>query len=156
MKEVSRISKLFADQSEGQSWLGFSLLETLNQISAKEAASRPFPGFNSIWETVSHLLHWRQTVLRRLQGETVEVPEDNYFSSVSNRSDQAWQQLLQRFRQSTQDLLNLIGKENAASLSRMSTHPPFTRYELLLGLLQHEAYHLGQIRLLHRLARFRG
>lgn len=156
MKEAERISRLFSSQWEGASWLGVHFRDTLQGITAKEAASRPFPGFNSIWEILIHLLEWRRTVLRRLQGETIEAPEDNFFSYVSNRSEEAWQQLCRHFEQSTQQVVQLLEQESAATMSRRSTQPPFSRYELIMGMLQHEAYHLGQIRLLHRLAQFRG
>ncbi|MCS6991448.1 MAG: DinB family protein [Chitinophagales bacterium] len=155
MKESERISKLFADQWSGEPWLGVSWEKTLREITAKEASSRPFPGFNSIWEIVIHLLGMRQAVLRRLEGEPIETPDDNYFHAITDRSEAAWQQLITQMEQTTRRLQELLLREKSAALSRQSVQPPFTRYELLMGLLQHDAYHLGQIRLLHRLARFR-
>src|SRR6476660_8383136 len=154
MKEQEQLIKLFTDLFYCSSWIDVNIVNTLDEISAKEAATKPFPYFNSIWEIVNHMINWRETVLKRIQGENIESPEDNYFSSIRDRSEEAWQKTRERFRESQQQWLAEIKKMRRKELDLKHDFSPHSNYELLHGILQHDAYHLGQIRLQMKLVHF--
>jgi uncharacterized damage-inducible protein DinB len=156
MTEQEQWAKLYSDLFDGTPWMEVNIVNTLEEISAKEAATKVFPNFNSIWEIVNHQAAWRETVLKRMSGEEVESPEDNYFSYIRDRSDAAWQQSRQRFSKTHSDWVAALKKLKKKELSEMPGAGTFNRYELIHGILQHDAYHLGQIRLLLKLIRFRG
>src|SRR5262245_46436329 len=108
MKESEQLSKQFTDLYNGTPWIDVTITATLDEISAKEAATKVFPHFNSIWEIVNHMIRWRETVLKRMQGEEIESPEDNYFSYIPDRSENAWQQTKDSLRETQEHWLKAL------------------------------------------------
>lgn len=155
MKEQEQLSKLFNDLYHGTPWIDINIESTLNEISAKEAATKPFPNFNSIWEIVNHMISWRQTLLKRLQGEEVESPEDNYFSYIPDRSESAWLKTKELFAACQHDWLHTLKKMKRKDFIHQHESSSFSNYEFINGILQHDAYHLGQIRLMKKLVQLR-
>jgi uncharacterized damage-inducible protein DinB len=73
---------LIKDQLEkafyGGAWHGPSVLESLENISAEQAASKPVRNAHSIWEIVLHINTWQQCTQKRLSGENYEPsPEED-------------------------------------------------------------------------------
>jgi len=151
MKDQEQLIKLFTDLFDGSPWIDVNIVNTLDEITAKEAATKPFPDFNSIWEIVNHVISWRDTVLKRVHGENIESPEDNYFSFIRDRSENSWQKTKERFRESQVKWLKDIKKFKSKELHAKHDFSTFSNYELMLGVVQHDAYHLGQIRLMKKL-----
>ncbi len=151
MKEQDQVIKLFSDQFEGTPWIDVNILSTLEVITAKEAATKPFPDFNSIWEIVNHMIRWRETVLQRIQGENISSPDDNYFSFIRDRSETEWRKTLEHFGKLNTLWVNEIKKIKRKDLDAKHEFSAFSNYELMHGILQHDAYHLGQIRLLKKM-----
>jgi uncharacterized damage-inducible protein DinB len=155
MTDQQQLSKLYSDLFDGSPWIDVNIVSSLEDVSAKEAATKVFPNFNSIWEIVNHMASWRETVLKRMQGEEVETPEDNYFSYIRDRTEPSWTASKDRLRKTQEDWNALIKKLKKKDLQEVYATSAFTKYELVTGILQHDAYHLGQIRLLLKLIRFR-
>ena len=109
------------------------------------------PKLRSPWEIVNHIISWRETVLKRINGENIESPDDNYFSFIRDRSENSWQKTKERFRESQIKWLKTIKKFKSRDLDAKHDFSTFSNYELVLGILQHDAYHLGQIRLMKKL-----
>src|SRR6478735_7966396 len=95
MEETQKIKGLFDDLFDGNPWLEVTLMGTLKNITAGQAAAKPDPARNSIWEIVNHLIAWRQNVLQRAKGTVIETPSHNYFLQVHDPSPAHWQQTLE-------------------------------------------------------------
>ena len=52
----------------GDPWYGSSTMSLVSSLTAAQAATRPVDGSHSIWETVLHVISWRNEVARRLGG----------------------------------------------------------------------------------------
>jgi len=52
--ELSRLEEQLGRALEGEAWHGPSVLETLEGVSAEQAAAHPIAGAHSIWELVLH------------------------------------------------------------------------------------------------------
>jgi uncharacterized damage-inducible protein DinB len=100
---------------------------------------------------VNHIISWRETVLRRISGENIESPEDNYFSFIRDRSENSWQKTKERFHESQENWITALKKFKSKEFNSKHSFSTFSNYELILGILQHDAYHLGQIRLIKKL-----
>lgn len=150
MKESERVTKQFKELFNGQPWIDVSITGTLSGLTAKQAAAKPFNHANSIWQIVNHLISWREVVLKRLQGENIPSPDNNFFVPIEDISEQSWNDTLSRFESSNADWIKAL--ENADAMFLETTWQPAgqTNYELILGILQHDAYHLGQIVLLKK------
>ena len=150
MDELSRLKKLFTDHYNGNPWLDINIVDTLNELTASQAA-RKIGDFNSIWQIVQHLVAWRETNLVRIQGEMVPAPANNFMEEIQDTTEAAWEQLLERLQQSQQMILAYFENADTASFDTIYKPNQHSYYEHLQGILQHDAYHLGQIVLLKKL-----
>ncbi|RYY68008.1 MAG: DinB family protein [Chitinophagaceae bacterium] len=148
MNENNRLKKLLADHFDGEPWIEVQILASLQGLTARDAAKN-IQGLNSIWQIVHHMRCWRETLLRRLQGEQIPSPDNNYFEAIPVVSEKHWMEALEKLTRSQQALLHYLSTD-----IDMDEKPPgsvYSRYELLQGVLQHDAYHLGQVILIRKL-----
>ena len=150
MKETERIIKMFDDLYQGHPWLDVTFMDTLKNMPAEQAAKKLHPGWNSVWEVLNHLISWRLAILERIEGHEVKSPENNFFSPVTDQSDSAWNKTLKNLEDSQNKWVNYLRDFSTDRFDQVPDSRPFTRYELIHGILQHDAYHLGQIRILSK------
>lgn len=148
MNEQQRLTALFKNLFNGDPWLDITILGTLSQVSPQKAALKPGYGGNSIWEIVNHMISWRHVILKRIQGEPKNTPEHNYFLPVDDTSDSAWSDTLEKFDASQQIWLDYLATVDESELNRNYQGSPYSIYDLIHGIIQHDAYHLGQLTLL--------
>lgn len=103
--EIEKLKKEFAQLYNGSPWIDVSIHETLINISPEKAFRRIAEGRNTIWEILNHMIEWRRTVLKRLNGEENSAPKDNFFREVLDSSEEAWRQTLSEFEQTQQEWL---------------------------------------------------
>jgi len=147
MKETARISEIFEKTYDGDSWVGETLMGTLKNISPEKAAKKIDP-WNSIWEITNHIINWRENVLKRVQGNITNAPRNNYFEPVKDQSEQAWKKTLQSLKDSQDHWIAFLEKMSEADLEKIYPDNNASYYHNIQGILQHDAYHLGQIILL--------
>jgi uncharacterized damage-inducible protein DinB len=148
MKENELIVKLFEDLFDGSPWIDVNMMGTLENITAEKASKKPSVSQNSIWEIVNHLISWRLNVLQRVQGKVIETPDHNYFEPVRDISPAAWKNTLSKLKESQTQWLEFLKEFQPDSYSKVYVNNKMTYYEHIHGILQHDAYHLGQIVLL--------
>jgi uncharacterized damage-inducible protein DinB len=148
MKETARIKKLIDDLYDGHPWLDVTLKSTLANISADQAYNKISQRWNSIWEIVNHMIEWRKAVLLRVQGNTPESPADNYFRPVTDHSDAAWQDTLARLAATQEAWTAFMDQFKEADFEKTYPSNGSSYYDHIQGIIQHDAYHLGQIVLL--------
>lgn len=151
MSETERIRSLFEKLYDGDPWLDISIVPTLSKLSAVQAAKRPLANCNTIWEIVNHMVSWRLNVLRRVQGELMTTPQSNYVEPISDASETAWKKSRDNFEAAQQQWLQLLTEFQESDFEKIYPPNQMTYYEHIQGILQHDAYHLGQIVLLSKL-----
>lgn len=149
MKNKKRFKKLLTDNFEGEAWLDISLLPTVANIPAAEAAKNIY-SLNSIWQIVFHITCWRETLLLRIKDRKPPVPENNFFEAIKVTSEEAWQDLLQRLEASQKALMELLEGKKDIDWDEQPSGGSFNNFELMQSILQHDAYHLGQIVLIKK------
>jgi uncharacterized damage-inducible protein DinB len=145
MGEKERIISLFEKLYNGEPWIDVPIQGTLSRISARQANHRPLANCNTIWEIVNHLIDWKATVQKRLSGHNIESPANNFISPILDPSEEAWVDTLQRFDTVQRDWIEFLIKSDPSSYDSIYPANQMTYYEHILGVLQHDAYHLGQI-----------
>jgi uncharacterized damage-inducible protein DinB len=150
MKELERFQKLFRDHYDGDPWIEINIRGTLEGLSAK-GASQKVGSLNTIWQIVNHAINWRETLLKRIQGENAPAPENNFIETITDVSEEAWSQTLKRLQSSQDHLLSYLSAEKEINLDEKPREGPYSRYELIEGILQHDVYHLGQIVLIKKM-----
>lgn len=153
MTESRRIQTLFTDLYHGHPWLDVTLQDTLRQITPSKANQRPIKDGNTIWEIVNHIIAWRENVLKRVQGEVIQTPSSNYIEKIEDASDDAWQQTLEALETTQKEWLYFLGTFNEAHFGNEYPVNKLTYYQHIHGIIQHDAYHLGQIVLLAKMVK---
>lgn len=88
----------------------------------------------------------------RLKGKFIPSPEHNYILPVEDSSEEAWQRAQGELRDSQEEWLRYLeglSDEDLDSTGSGKDKTPY--YYYIHGMLQHDAYHLGQIVLLAKL-----
>ncbi|MGH7581266.1 MAG: DinB family protein [Gemmatimonadales bacterium] len=144
----------------GPAWHGASLAENHHGINAEQAASRPVPDAHSVWELVLHLTAWTNEVTRRLNGGEPGAPVEGDWPAVGRVSEEAWSRARAALDQAHAELAaaverfpedrwsDRVGGERDAPLGTGVSYAA-----MVAGLLQHDAYHGGQVGLLRKALR---
>ncbi len=152
MKETKRLELLFRDLFDGDPWLDVNIMSSLEGIDASLASKRIAEGRNTIWEVVNHLTSWRKNILDRIRGNFIPAPEHNFILPIEDPSDEAWQRDLAELKVSQEEWIRTLKDFREEDLEKAGTGKDKTTfYYYIHGILQHDAYHLGQIVLLKKL-----
>lgn len=149
-----------AATSGGDPWYGSSRTALLDGLTAKEAAARPIPGSHSIWEVVLHMTAWTREVERRLGGHAPAEPEDGDWPAVGRPTAARWRVACDALAEANAALLDAVARLPAAQwdapvggLRDPALGTGTTIGGMLIGLAQHDAYHIGQLALLRHALR---
>ncbi len=157
MREVERLRRELMGTLNGDPWYGSAVSNILDGIDAGMAAAHPITGAHSIWEIVLHMTAWTNEVKRRLEGGPHRSPAEGDWPAVRSTTQEAWTAALAALRQAHEGLAQTIGAAEDSSLGRQiggaqvdAVGDPVTFYQTIIGILQHDTYHAGQIALLKR------
>ncbi len=76
--DISRITKLYTDLQNGDSWVGINFKEALHGVKVTTAAKNLSANTNNIWQIVSHLIYWRTKVTHQLTGDSNPPPFSDF------------------------------------------------------------------------------
>ncbi len=146
--ETERIADQLQRMYEGPAWHGPALKPLLEDVAEDQAAARRIPKTHSICELVLHMTAWLRIARERLSAtETRDhtADEDWPMPSVSWTDtlaalDHEYRTLTTAIRAFPEDRLN----------DPAPATEPQTFYVLLHGVIQHIAYHAGQIAILKK------
>src|ERR1700686_2164091 len=151
MTEVESIADLLERGFRGGPWHGRACGEALAGLPAAAAAARPLAGAHSIWEIVHHLAVWNEVPRRRLDGERLQnLPPQREGPPVTDLSADAWQAALAALQDAHAALHARVLDLADGQLDDPVVGSDPTVRGMLLGVLQHDAYHAGQIVLLRK------
>jgi uncharacterized damage-inducible protein DinB len=142
--------------ADGGAWHGPALLENLASVTAAQAAARPAPSAHSIWELVLHLTGWTREVTRRLDGAPTGSPPEGDWPNVTEVSQPAWEKARDALRGAHYELAEKARRFPEARWTEPVPQPPGASdpaasfADTIAGMLQHDAYHGGQIGLLRK------
>jgi uncharacterized damage-inducible protein DinB len=140
----------------GKPWHGPGTLDVLRGISAEQAAARPVRGGHSIWEIVLHMSAWQDEVRQRLGGKPASMPEAGDWPRPPRPLAPAWRRSIEALATSLEALASAIDSlpvDRLAARVGQASRPlgtGVTIAEMLSGIVQHAAYHSGQIALLRK------
>lgn len=165
MTDSSQIAFL-VDQLErahaGDPWHGSSRASLVADVTPEEARRRPTPTVHSIWELVLHMTAWTQEVTRRVQGSDAGEPEMGDWPALPAVPDErAWRASLAALDQAHVALRDTVHDLDPSRLTNRvgdARNPPLgtgvTIEQTINGIVQHDAYHSGQIAIVKKLVRF--
>jgi uncharacterized damage-inducible protein DinB len=149
---MASVLKQLNETHAGDPWYGSSRTRLLGGITAHDAAAHPIANGHSIWELVLHMTAWTRETTRRLAGAKAATPAEGDWPPVPAPSEEAWKKSQDDLTQAHAELVAAARKQSAAGLAhweREERDPALgtgvDRAGLIVGLAQHDAYHVGQI-----------
>ena len=145
---------LLQDQAfDGSSWHGSNLRTSLIGVGPTAAAWSPGPGRPSIWGIVLHCAYWKHRVWQRVTGLRAPFPRQgaNWPAPPGRPTGRAWAEdrgLLTDTHRLLSDALGALGQ---GELEVAGPNQVRTRMLHVVGIMLHDTYHAGQIRLLRKL-----
>lgn len=153
MSHLQYIAQSLQDLYDGNPWIEVVFTEHLKRVNAQQAAQR-INGSNCIWQLVNHIIYWHQRALRYMNNEAPEQEGDlPDFYLPENHGEENWQATQHRLEHSVQQLTAGIRSFPEDQLYELF---PGTQHQAVYyfhGLVEHAAYHLGQIVLLAKYSR---
>ena len=148
--EVAYLADQIERSFRGGAWHGPAVAEALFGVDAASAVRRPLAAGHTLWEIVRHLRAWIDITRYRIDGEAAGTvsPEDDW--PPAGTTDAEWAEELAALEESHRRLkatLKALGDERLTD--PVAGSDPTVR-GLLFGLLQHNAYHAGQVILLKK------
>ena len=144
---------------DGDPWHGSSITSVLKGINADVAAKRPMPGAHNIWELVLHMAVWTREVASRVRGADAKDPPVDWPVPQFKGGEKAWLSAKEDLAAAQKELESAVDALEPDDLMRwvgdqrdpaLGTGLPVGT--VIRGLMQHHAYHQGQISLLKRAA----
>jgi len=149
MNTKTLLLDLFEEAFDRKTWHGPNLWQSLQGVTAEQAAFRPAPKRHNIWEEALHAAYWKYAVRRRLEGGrrgSFTLQGSNFFHrpEPGRLNEAAWKAdkaiLLSEHAALREAMKKALGKTVTLKTRKM-----------LWGVAFHDVYHSGQIRLLRRL-----
>lgn len=135
---------------DGTPWYGESIAKSLQAVSYQVVNYRPVPNAHSIADLCMHMLSWRRFVIEKLEGNanyTIALNSaEDWKEGVSLNREEDWQALQDQLRVSQREIIRLLGTKTDAWLKEAAAGKAYTNLYMLRGIMQHDLYHLGQIR----------
>lgn len=151
MSAVDQLADLLDRSFHGGPWHGPAVAEVLDGVDAERAAARPIAEAHTIWEIVHHLTAWNEVPRQRIDGERVgEIAEEADWAPAKSTDEEAWRQAVAGLEESHRRLHARLAELDDEDLERPVAGSEPTVRGLIVGVLQHNSYHAGQIVLLRK------
>jgi uncharacterized damage-inducible protein DinB len=131
----------------GEAWYGPPLRNLLDGVDEEHAKQHPIAGAHSIFELVVHVRTWMDVVARR-----IAVSED-VLTTVEDWSDLAgtsWTETLEELEHAESRLVDAVARLSTERLEQKVAGQNHSIHGEVMGVLQHNVYHAGQIAILKR------
>jgi uncharacterized damage-inducible protein DinB len=136
---------------------GSALEELLKDVTAAHAAARPAAGLHSIGEIVGHLVFWcddtRQRLPQSAGGTDEPLPwpgQGADWPPFDSRDAAGWRKLLEKLGESHRTLAAAVRLISPDRLPARVPGATASYEDMLRGVVEHAAYHGGQIAILRR------
>lgn len=134
----------------GAPWHGPSVAEVLGRLNARQAATRRSRGSHTPWQLVLHLLTWVETPLRRLDDPACAPADGEDFPDPSSTSEEQWPLDVAHLGAVIERLAHRVALMPDDLLDAPLGARGYTCTTMLDGVVQHLAYHAGQVAVLAR------
>jgi uncharacterized damage-inducible protein DinB len=157
MGELERIAEQLRRAYDGDAWHGPSVRATLAGVDARMATTRHVSSAHTICELVLHMTAWTREVARRLRLGIAQEPEQGDWPAGAPANDAEWTAMVAALDAANANLLDALAglretvlDDRIGDVRDRALGSGVTRYVTLHGLVQHHAYHTGQISLLKK------
>ena len=133
----------------GEAWHGPALRNLLDGVTEKQANAKPIRTGHSILELVVHITAWIDAVARRVGGEIVDSKSVVDWADVTKTT---WKRAVEDLEKAESRLSDAVARLSTDDLEKPVPGEKRSLYGEIMGALQHNVYHAGQIALLKKAA----
>jgi uncharacterized damage-inducible protein DinB len=151
MSRGQRVAESIERSVSGPVWHGPPLADLIGDVTAAQAAEHPIAGAHSIWELVLHMTAWTEIVRERLVGsaKSEPTPEEDW-PPVPEPSAEAWRAVVERLKDAHRELAADVAVLDDSRLIGRVPGKEHSVLAMIHGVVEHDAYHGGQIAILKR------
>ena len=150
MNKIDRIIDELTRALEHDPWHGPSIQDVIGDMSGAQASAYPVDGGHSVWELVHHVTAWLRAVHMRVKGRVCELQGETDWPPVRDTSERAWSHARAELRNAQAELIGTLKTLGDSDLAVITPNRDYDLEHLLNGLIQHHAYHTGQMVLLKK------
>lgn len=150
MSRGQRVADAIERAVSGPVWHGPSLADLIGDVTAEQAAEHPVRGAHSIWELVLHMTAWTEIVRARATGTALEPTEEQDWPPIRDQSAESWRAAVERLKDAHRELAADVAQLDDSQLVGRAPGRDHSVLVMLHGLVEHDAYHGGQIAVLKR------
>jgi uncharacterized damage-inducible protein DinB len=152
MTEIDRIKKSISMAVQGDPWYGPALSELLKSVTANQATTHISENCHSIGEILMHIMSWHSITAERLGQRTPpKVTTEMDWPTLEVKDPSAWSESLDHLDINHRLLQRRLSSIDETRLLEMVSGEEYPVWVMLYGIIQHDAYHAGQIALLSKL-----
>ena len=132
-------------------WYGSDLRTAVADVSAAQAFKRPAKGRHNIAEVALHHAYWAEQITGKLTGApapSFPLDGEDWFELATEKT-LSWKKVVATLDAAQQRLSQAVAE--VASGARTSPLGEAERFDLVIGISGHAAYHAGQIQLIKKL-----
>ena len=151
MTDPKILAQSIRQNVSGPMWHGPSINEALDGLTYVAANSRPVAGAHSVWEIALHIASWADIARTRLGPAIMRDPvRSKDWPPVPAPSPGAWRQAIEQIGSAYDALANQVEWLKPEDLARIVPGRDYTVETMLRGVIEHGAYHAGQIAILRK------
>ncbi|WP_324668071.1 DinB family protein [Geochorda subterranea] len=135
---------------DGRNYSHAPIWRQIKDLSAEQALWRPSPERHCVWEIVRHVAFWKRHFMDSLAGRPT-APLDEDWRLPPRTDAAAWAAELDDFAALQRAWVETYGTFTRQALLTPDSDGRFERFAQVIGYLEHEAYHTGQIAYLQAL-----
>lgn len=133
----------------GEAWHGPALRNLLDGVTESQAKARPIRDVHSILELVVHVGTWIDVVARRVGGQVVDSNSVPDWADVTKTT---WKGAVEALERAQSRLADAVARLSTEDLDKPVPGEKRSIYSEIMGALQHNVYHAGQIAILKKAA----
>ena len=132
-------------------WYGSDLRTAVGDVTPAAAFKKPAKDRHNIAEVALHHAYWAGQIAGKLTGEAAAAfpLEGEDWFELKNESRLSWKEIVATLDAAQHRLSQAVSE--IASGARISPLGEAERFDLVVGIAGHAAYHAGQIQLIKRL-----
>lgn len=132
-----------------------ALRNTLNNLTAQQAAWKPDGADNSIWGVLAHLNFYNERYLKRFKGEQIEnshLENSETFSGAEDASEENWQAEIEKFDRVMSEWKSAIESADESKFAQNVSAENQSPWAEVVGLINtHNSHHGGQIVIMRKM-----
>jgi len=143
---IKNLIKHIEELNNGDNWAEADLRK-VHSIEEEKLFNQPVPGKHSAVEILSHIIYWRNVMLKRMEGDFEfgkDTEKEQNFLSLELLKQKGLKRLLVDFKESGDLLINFLKTKNDEFLDNEYKTGQTNQY-IIESLIFHDYYHLGQI-----------